>query len=95
MSFNVPPADRSSGKGLTALPRRRRSAEARGGDEFLRSPESFLVAHEGSPIAIGDAEATGVRRCGVTDDQDDSVAVAVIVAVVVVACLHDRTVASS
>jgi hypothetical protein len=58
VSFNVPLPDRSSGRGLSALPRRRRSAEARGSDEFLRSPESFLVARDGSPIAIGDAEAT-------------------------------------
>jgi hypothetical protein len=58
VSFNVPPPDRSSGRGLSALPRRRRSVEGRGGEEFLRSPESFLVARDGSPIAIGDAEAT-------------------------------------
>jgi hypothetical protein len=41
VSLNVPPRDRSSGRGLSALPRRRRSAEARGGDEFFA--ESGIV----------------------------------------------------
>jgi hypothetical protein len=42
VSFNVPPPDRSSGKGLSALPRRRRLAEVRGSDEFLQVRNRFL-----------------------------------------------------